>query len=272
VREFATVVSYDRAGFGWSESDPRPRTPNRLAAELNSLLKATKLPPPYVLVGHSFGGLVIRAYANAYPREVTGLVLVDALNPREWATPDAERKRMLRGGQLLAATGALLASLGIVRWLLARADKGASALPKGVLRLFGSKVNGTVLRVVGEVTKLPRELWPYARAYWSLPRSFWTMKRYFAALPRSSAEMLMKSHLPDVPLIVLSAQSTDPRHQQWQRELVGLCRDAEHQVVPECGHWLHLDRPELVIEAIQKLVTRYRGAPAAQPVATSQPT
>ena len=80
VAEFARLVLFDRAGYGWSEAGPRPRTPLRLLEEKRTLLKKLGCEPPYILVGASYGGALSRLHASLYPDEVEGLVLVDALN------------------------------------------------------------------------------------------------------------------------------------------------------------------------------------------------
>ena len=72
------VCAYDRAGMGWSEPGPLPRTPQRIVAELHTLLVAAGVPGPYVLVGHSLGGKYVRLYANEYPQDVAGMVLIDS--------------------------------------------------------------------------------------------------------------------------------------------------------------------------------------------------
>jgi pimeloyl-ACP methyl ester carboxylesterase len=77
VSGFAATVAYDRAGFGLSEDGPAPRDGLRIAAELHRALELADLAPPYVLVGHSLGGLYVRIFAGLYPDEVAGLVLVD---------------------------------------------------------------------------------------------------------------------------------------------------------------------------------------------------
>lgn len=77
VEDWAPVLAYGRAGYGTSEVGPDPRTAERIADELHALLAATEFPPPYVLVGHSFGGFILRAFAAKYPADVAGLVLVD---------------------------------------------------------------------------------------------------------------------------------------------------------------------------------------------------
>ena len=78
VKRFARVCAYDRAGLGKSGAGPKPRSADHLAEELHNLLRRAGVLPPYVLVGHSLGGLNVRVYASRFPEEVSGLVLVDA--------------------------------------------------------------------------------------------------------------------------------------------------------------------------------------------------
>src|SRR5271169_5348806 len=84
VGQFTRAVSYDRAGHGWSDPAREPRTAQQIAQELHTLLNATGVPGPYVLVGHSFGGYVNRAFAHMYRNELVGMVLVDSIHPAEW--------------------------------------------------------------------------------------------------------------------------------------------------------------------------------------------
>ena len=258
VAKFAQVCSYDRAGFGWSDRRAGGRTPGRLAQELNVMLNAAELKPPYLLVGHSFGGLIVRAYAAQFSREVCGMVLVDALHPAEWADPSREQQRVLTGGVLLSWIGALLCAAGVVRLCVNLAARGRKRAGQTVLRSFGAQALAVVTRIVGEVTKLPSELLPAVRAHWTQPKSFLTQARYFSSLPQSSREVL-SSHLPlELPLIVLSAENAIPARSEEQRQLATLCEGAEHIVAAQCGHWIHLDRSELVVRAIHKLVERSR--------------
>jgi pimeloyl-ACP methyl ester carboxylesterase len=77
VSKFATTVSYDRAGIAWSAPGPKPRDARQVARELHTALGNAHVPPPYILVGHSFGGPLTRVFANLYPGEVVGMVLLD---------------------------------------------------------------------------------------------------------------------------------------------------------------------------------------------------
>lgn len=82
IARFAQVCTYDRAGYGWSDSGPRPRTTQRVVEELRTLLANAGLRPPFVLLGHSWGGLNMRYFASQHPDEVAGLILMDALNTK----------------------------------------------------------------------------------------------------------------------------------------------------------------------------------------------
>ncbi|RXJ04400.1 alpha/beta hydrolase [Anaerobacillus alkaliphilus] len=88
VSEFAEVLVYDRAGLGKSERSTSPRTSREMVKELHILLHTLELKPPYIFVGHSFGGVNVRLYATEYPEDVAGLVLVDT-------TPEDYRERFL---------------------------------------------------------------------------------------------------------------------------------------------------------------------------------
>ena len=81
IASFARVCAYDRAGYGWSEAGPEPRTISNITRELRDLLRTARVDPPYVLAGHSFGGLVVQLYASRFPNEVAGMVLVDSAHP-----------------------------------------------------------------------------------------------------------------------------------------------------------------------------------------------
>lgn len=115
VARFTRVLVYDRAGYGWSDPGPAPRTSGQAVRELHTLLGAMGVAGPLVLAGHSYGGLVARHYAARFPADVAGLVLFDPTHPDQFARLDvnvAAQSRVVRVTPLLARAGALwLASL-----------------------------------------------------------------------------------------------------------------------------------------------------------------
>lgn len=114
VAQTTRVCAYDRAGVGWSDTGPLPRDAQQMVRELHTLLQNAAITPPYVLVGHSFGGLVTHVYAAQYPAEVVGLVWLDVEHPAEWTrSPEgrAQYQQILR----LSRIGPWLARIGLVR-------------------------------------------------------------------------------------------------------------------------------------------------------------
>ena len=93
--KFARTVSYDRAGLGQSEAGPKPRAAKQIAVELHAALRKAGIAPPYVFVGHSFGGIYARVFADMYPQEVAGMVLIDPSQEAfdDWSRMHKEAQR-----------------------------------------------------------------------------------------------------------------------------------------------------------------------------------
>jgi pimeloyl-ACP methyl ester carboxylesterase len=106
---FARTVSYDRAGLGQSEAGPKPRAAKQIAAELHSALQKAGIAPPYVLVGHSFGGIYARVFADLYPQEVVGMVLIDPSQEAfdDWTRTHQEAQRSGRDEEMARGTQGL---------------------------------------------------------------------------------------------------------------------------------------------------------------------
>src|SRR5690606_11979236 len=109
VSQFARICTYDRAGYGWSDAGPLPRTGRQITDELHRLLLAAGEDPPYILVGHSLGGLYARLYATRFRSEVAGLVLVDSRPPAfSTRVPELNQNpKMYRTARFLAKVGLL---------------------------------------------------------------------------------------------------------------------------------------------------------------------
>jgi pimeloyl-ACP methyl ester carboxylesterase len=260
VAGFARVVANDRAGLGWSDAPRSPRTVDRILDELSAVV-AHAGGPRVVLVGHSFGSLVIRAFAARRPGAVAGLVLVDP--PTDWLTLTPARVRMLRGGRHLSRIGSVLARLGVVRLCLALLTGGAPGVPRRVARIFGPTASQTLERIVGEIRKLPPDLHPVIQALWCRPKCFHAMASHFAVLEREARALAACVPPSDIPVVVLSSAGQTPDRMAEQRRLAEASTSGRHRVAARSGHWVQFDEPELVVAAVRELVEAEGRAGAA---------
>ncbi len=207
-----------------------------IAGELHGLLRAAGIAPPYVIVGHSMGGYDVRVYASLYRNEIAGMVLVDASHPDQENRFPAELKGMegtwLREAQFLAYT-----------------------MPFGVPRLFGLCDDDPVQRA--------------ADCNWHSAREAVVEMKSF---PQSAAETAATGSLGDLPLAVLShdpdkpsselpadlAKSTNQVWEKMQEELAHLSTRGTQTIARNSSHYIQIDRPEVVIEGVRKVVDQAR--------------
>lgn len=254
VAQFARACAYDRAGLGWSDAANSPRTTSAIIDDLHALFEAAQIPRPCIFAGHSFGGLLVRAYAAKYPNDVAALVLVDPLSPREWIDVSPSHARMLRLGIRLSRRGALLARIGVVRAALALLMAGGRWIPKAVARASSGRGESVISRLVGEVRKMPPETWPMVRAHWCAPKSFLGMAAYLEGLPASAAEAAGLRMPETIPIIVLSAGNSTPQQIEEREQWARRSPRGRHIIARESGHWIQLDEAELVVEVIREAI------------------
>ena len=254
VSEFTRIYSYDRTGLAWSDRTHSPVSARSLAAELDELMHAAGVAPPFVIVAHSFGTFVARAFASEFTAKVAGLVLVDPIFPSEWLNMTPAGRRRLAGGVFLSRVGAVLASVGVVRLCLDLLARGSTGVPRRVSRLFGSEASALLTRLVWQVQKLPQEAWPAMQAHWSRPKSFLAMADHLGSLRRSAAEIAATGGLGDVPLIVITAGSQPAAVRAEHARIAALSRGGAHIIAEQSGHWILLDDPEVVVEAVRRVV------------------
>ena len=252
IAEFTRVCAYDRAGLAWSDAATPPRTFAQIVDELAHVLKQVAPDDPYVLVGHSFGSFVIRAYAERHPEKVVGLVLVDP--PTEWLTMTRQRERMLRRARRLSRVGAVLAHIGVVRGSLALLTGGAPGAPRRFVSILGPTALQTLQRLVGEVRKLPPEVHPVVQELWCQPKCFHAMAEHLGVLQREGTTLAALNPPPGIPMVVISSGNQPPEQIAEHRALAARSAKAQHVVAARSTHWVQFDEPELVVAAVKEVV------------------
>jgi pimeloyl-ACP methyl ester carboxylesterase len=229
---FSSVVSYDRAGLGWSDRDPAPKTAALAARRLHTLLRKSGVLPPYVLVGHSMGGLLVRVFAALFPAEVAGVVLLDAVHPDQHLRSSAIAIHMRTGFRFLK-TVPLLARLGYVR----------------LTRLFAAWGEGLPARQAAE-----------SEAFLATYQHLRTTREESRAWDTICAEVRRSGDLADTPLAVVTAgKDVLPGQPELQGELALLSSDSIHLVVSGADHVTLVTRREhalVVVEAIRQVVAK----------------
>ena len=258
VASFARVCTYDRAGDGWSDVGPYPRTFHQIVYELHTLLEKAGERSPYVLVGHSYGGWLVRLFQSAYPADVSGLVLVDAGAQDPW--------RMTANGTLVRSSS--LAQGAAIPAVKTSGPLRESDIPPGAM----SQILQGTQRAAQTANEPPRDKLPAA----AKAMRTWALGRWqhvvAANNPVEADELLAMQRsnagesypLGDLPLIVLTrgvpddtgpdAKAFEAEHRQDHLEVSRLSRGGRLVVAERNGHHIQIEQPELVIQAIRDVV------------------
>jgi pimeloyl-ACP methyl ester carboxylesterase len=207
VSETTRVCAYDRAGMGWSEAGPEPRDAERVAGELRALLAGADVEGPYVLAGHSYGGLYAQAYAARYPGEVAGVALIESSHPEQFERLPEARESYGQTRRLFAVAP-WLARIGVVRLF------GLSPAPPGL----PERQRGQL----GALSPSAQQLAATAAE--------------FRATPESTDQARGLGSLGDKPLAVVSAGTQSRGWLELQDELAELSTDSSHRVVEGATH------------------------------------
>jgi pimeloyl-ACP methyl ester carboxylesterase len=225
------VCAYDRAGMGWSDPGPQPRTPRQIADELHTLLTNAGIAEPYVLVGHSLAGKNVRLFALTHPDKVAGMVLVDARSEYVDANTSPDE---VQSFQQASAAQALL-------YRVARSV--------GLVRLIGASFWGG--------PAMPREMRTEGMLFQTSQRS--VDAQTAEGLERAADDALLQAApaLGDRPLFVLAAEqnmTTTPYWAEAQRRQAALSTNGRLIVPTGSGHYIHWNQPALVIDAVRQVV------------------
>jgi pimeloyl-ACP methyl ester carboxylesterase len=240
VSRFTRVCAYDRAGLGWSDPVSGPRSFDDRARDLHSLLQHADIAGPYILVGHSYGGYVVRRFAVAYPQSVSGIILIDA--PDEvWS---------------FAAEGLLDAqTIGAQEW------RRGLAAQFGLLR-FGTRLIpdrfDPLKGVPDEARGEQMALYLRSSRHFAIADEMAAYK----AVPSKERSPYGFGHLGDMPLVVVSRGWNDPAtgdqvYPEWeeaQKRLASLSTNSVHIVAARSGHMIQFTEPGVIVSAIQKLL------------------
>ena len=236
VKNNLKVCSYDRAGYGWSDSGPKPRTTARITKELKTLLTQANVPGPYLLVGHSFGGFNIRYFASEYPRLTAGLVLIDSSHPQQFNTDEFKT----------------------IKSKIIKPRNNASGFRVNIIQPIIAK-------------NFPKENKRVARILMSTNKSLKTLLNELDSMETSAIQLAVHSNYIqyEFPVVIITRgmrvwsndRLGDRKEQQWiklQYELENISSNSSHYFAYKSGHAIHLDEPKLVTNKILLVIERSR--------------
>ncbi len=229
------VCSYDRAGYGWSDLGPKPRTTARIVKELKTLLVEARIPGPYLLVGHSFGGYNVRYFASEYPELTAGLVLIDSSHPQQFNTEEFKR---------------------------------VEPAPPVIKHKKSIRVR-LIRPIISD--NYPREKKKMALRLMSSLKSISTLMNEMDHMEISAQQLAARNHQQphEFPVIIITRgkrvwpdnEVGNRREQQWtrlQNDMENISIHSDHFLAYKSGHIVHLDQPELVSKNILLALNKSR--------------
>ncbi len=229
LAQYARVCAYDRAGYGWSEMGPLPRTTKRIAHELHTLLENAGIHGPFIIVGHSFGGFTAQYFARYFDDEIAGLVLVDSSH-------DEQVYRL--------------------------PENGKNVVRRSLHQDRSNKVTKAVLH-----EHFPEEEAEVAQQLMQRWSAMLTWREEMANYALSARQLrdLHRGPILEIPIVVLSrgkrvwpdtpyGDAMEAAWKELQNELNYMSGNSTHIIAENSGHVIHLDEPELVVDAIHNVL------------------
>ncbi|MDF5715402.1 MAG: alpha/beta hydrolase [Rhizonema sp. NSF051] len=250
LAKLARVCIYDRAGYGWSDRSPHPRTSHQIVKELDTLLTQAGIEPPYILIGNSFGSYNVRMYAHFFPQKVAGIVLTDALHE----TGMLKMSVQLQTLKLFFISGFVMSIIGSML---------------GIIRL---------LRVCGVFELLKPELRHFSKdSLNQVKRSFCRSKHWLAMsremmnLDKSARQVSIAKHFGTMPIVSIKASSffkpsfwtifiplkgANQLREKMHVELCNLSTDCLQVEASKSGHFVWVDQPDFIVDAVRIVLSK----------------
>jgi pimeloyl-ACP methyl ester carboxylesterase len=269
VAKNVRTCSYDRAGIGFSDASPHPSTAANMVDDLHRLLVAADIKPPYILVGHSLGGMIVRLYADRYPAEIAGMVQVDpavedqteafrSLDPQH-RTAEQWRATVIEPDLEHARNCVAAAKVGLVRGSDMFKDCVAETYPQ-----VSDAVNEAIQNNMAKPDHMQADLSEMEnlsisadavrasrRSYGDLPLAVLTRGKWPAPKADATPEELANA---------------EARHRMWNTlhdNVARLSSRGTNEIVEGARHWIPYDKPQAVIDAIDKVVAQVRAVEVA---------
>ncbi|CAN1209016.1 Alpha/beta hydrolase fold protein [Tumidithrix helvetica PCC 7403] len=245
LAKLGQVCIYDRAGYGWSDRSPHARTSDRIVTELDVLLTQAGIVPPYILIGDSFGSYNVRLYAHRFPEKVKGLVLTDGVHEVGMLNMPLSLKAL----KLFFVAGFVMSIFG-------------SAL--GIIRLL--KTGKVFEGLKPELRKLPKDALNPVKRSFCRPKHWMTMSQEMLSLDASAHQVSAANQFGAMPMVSIQAnsffqpsfwtaliplQSANRLREKMHLELLKLSTDCVHLQADKSGHFVWVDRPDIMIDAVK---------------------
>lgn len=241
IEKFTRVITYDRAGYAWSDESPLERNSENMVKELHTMLHNSGVPAPYVLVGHSLGGVNVRLFASMYPDEVAGVILVDSSHEEQLEKlPKFDLPWHLKPAAAIA-----ISKLGISRFMNYFETDNSEKYSQNIQKLYNLQKLST-------------------KSTRALSYEFSNFEQSFNQLKNAGGL------LGDKPLTVITAgkqptdenlEPEDPWNKAWRELQSNLVTKSSHgkQVFAEnSSHMINYEQPEIIVEAVREMVDELR--------------